>query len=96
MPNEFGKKFRQLRQENGWSLRQLSRYLGATAAYISQVELGQKLPMSDHKILIAASIFNVDPEELLILAACQRPIVIDTVGLPLSEIRRAVHFCLRW
>jgi transcriptional regulator with XRE-family HTH domain len=40
----LGKRIRELRAERGMSLRQLARRLGVSAAYVSDVELGRRLP----------------------------------------------------
>jgi hypothetical protein len=46
---QFGKDFRQLRKEQGESLRDCAKRLGFSAPYLADVELGRRLP--NEKIL---------------------------------------------
>lgn len=67
----FGQRIRELRQEKGWTLRQLAPKVGVGFTYLSKVETG-KLDFGDYpsEALIhrLAYALNADEEELLILA----------------------------
>ena len=67
----FGHKIRELRQANGWTLRQLAPKVGVGFTYLSKVETG-RLDFGDYpsEALIhrLAGALETDEEELLILA----------------------------
>lgn len=65
--NEFGKTFRKLREENGFSIKKLAGSLQVNYTYLSKIENSKSIP-SDEFINKIAEIFNVDAEELKVQA----------------------------
>lgn len=61
----FGEKLRQLRVQQGLTLKEMAEALGyRTHAYISELESGRKLPTAV-LVLKVARFFNVTTDELL-------------------------------
>ena len=71
----FGKMLRRLRNDRGWTLRDLEKKAGVKYAYLSQVEAGLAKP-SEELARKLARIFGEDPEEF-IFRARDIPKVID-------------------
>lgn len=71
IPMRFGPRIRQLRKAKNLSLRALAEAVGVSFTYISKIE-NEKLDFGDYpgEDLIAklAKAFNVDTDELLIMA----------------------------
>lgn len=65
--NEFGKTFRKLREEKGYSIKKLAGSLQVNYTYLSKIENSKSIP-SDEFIDKIAEIFNVDAEELKVQA----------------------------
>ncbi|HQB28596.1 MAG TPA: helix-turn-helix transcriptional regulator [Paludibacter sp.] len=65
--NEFGKTFRKLREERGYSIKKLAGSLQVNYTYLSKIENSKSIP-SDEFIDKIAEIFNVDAEELKVQA----------------------------
>jgi len=64
MEIEFGKKMRDIREANGWSLDEMAQKLGTTKQALSKYERGERTP----KITVAskfADILHVPLEELV-------------------------------
>ena len=59
----FGTKLRQLREEKNISLRELAKRMGVSAPFLSDIELGRRLPASD-KLELLAKELGVHIEEL--------------------------------
>lgn len=71
----FGKMLRRLRNDRGWTLRDLEKKAGVKYAYLSQVEAGLAKP-SEELAKKLAGIFGED-EEKFIFRAREIPKVID-------------------
>ena len=65
----FGTTVRQLRKDQGLSLRDLADRVGIDFTYLSKLELEQMNPPSDKVIRSLAQELDQDEEELLALAA---------------------------
>jgi Helix-turn-helix. len=65
--NEFGKTFRKLREENGYSIKKLARSLQVNYTYLSKIENNRSIP-SDEFIDKIAEVFNVDADKLKLQA----------------------------
>jgi transcriptional regulator with XRE-family HTH domain len=59
----FGSFLRQIREEKNISLRELAKKIGVSGAFLSDIELGRRLPSSD-KIELLAKEIGVPVEEL--------------------------------
>ena len=69
--NAFGNRIRELRQQKGYSLRQLAPLVGVGFSYLSKVERGRldfAGSASESLIHRLAGVLNADEEELLLLA----------------------------
>ena len=71
----FGKMLRRLRNDKGWTLRDLEKKAGVKYAYLSQVEAGLAKP-SEELAKKLARIFGEDEEEF-VFKARDIPKVID-------------------
>lgn len=89
----FGIKLREYRQKKGLTLAVMSRRLGVTEAYISQLENGRKGQPSPVLVDQICAVFGLiwdDAEELKTLARLSRVrVVIDTAGLGPEATRAA-------
>lgn len=65
--NEFGKTFRKLREDNGYSIKKLAGSLQVNYTYLSKIENNKSIP-SDEFIDKIAEIFKVDADELKVQA----------------------------
>ncbi len=59
----FGEKLKSIRIEKGVSLRNLADKLGVSAPYLSDVERGQRKPLSGEHIDKIADVLGLTPEE---------------------------------
>jgi len=62
--NRFGEKLRTLRKRHGYGLQQLGEILQVHHTFVSQLELGKKLPNA-LMILKIADIFGVSTDALM-------------------------------
>lgn len=69
MREEFGRLLRATRQEADLSMGDLARSLGVSVPYISDVERGNRAPLTKENILKVAAVMGVDPAPLLAAAA---------------------------
>ncbi len=76
----FGTKARDARVEREVSLKTVADALGFTAAYISDIERGNRNPPVPEKVMLWARIIGEDPDEFVMLAARDRP----SVELPIA------------
>jgi transcriptional regulator with XRE-family HTH domain len=60
---KFGEKLRELREKRDISLRELANKVSRSAAFLSDVELGRRMP-SDEVIVKLAEVLGVPLEEL--------------------------------
>lgn len=72
MANEYGNELRRIRLEKGISLRRLARDLGVSAAYISDVERGNRLPLPEDSTAKALKILKAKSEILTFHAVLGR------------------------
>lgn len=64
MAKNFGKRIRELREEQDYSLREFARKLGdVSAAHISDIELGRRFP-SEELLAKMAKLLGVSAEDL--------------------------------
>jgi transcriptional regulator with XRE-family HTH domain len=64
VPSNIGDRIRELREQKGWSQRELSRRVGINYSVMSRIESGQR-PVEDDEILKFADIFEVSTDYLL-------------------------------
>ena len=64
MKNEFGKRLKDLREERGLSMKQLSKLVNIGIASISRWENGQTIVNAD-QLIIFSKFFNVSVDYLL-------------------------------
>ncbi len=81
----FGKKIRQLRQEKGVTLKEMSKAIGVSSPYLSSLEHGKRGTPTWAMVQRIIAYFNViwdEAEELQRLAENSNPrIVVDTACL---------------
>lgn len=68
----FSELLRLTRQNCGRSMGQLARRLNVSVPYVSDVERGNRPPLTNEKILAAAEFLGVDPTDMLAAAAASR------------------------
>lgn len=72
MKGTFGALLRKVREEAKVSMGALARYLRVSVAYISDVERGNRAPLTNDKILRAADLLRISANPLLEAAAESR------------------------
>lgn len=78
---DFGERLRALRLERKVSMGELARSLNVSVPYISDVERGNRAPLTPDRILATAKVLSISPDELLRLAAEAK----GTIELPLTS-----------
>lgn len=68
MPTALGKRLVEARRGLGWSLREVERRTGIHNAHLSQIEKGTIERPDAHVLWLLASVYELDPQELLRLA----------------------------
>jgi HTH-type transcriptional regulator, competence development regulator len=68
MEKAFGTLVRQLRLQQGYSLREFARRIGLSPNFLSKMELGHFPPPGEQKIVLIAEILEQNTDELLALA----------------------------
>lgn len=61
---KFGQKLRYLREQRGYSLRELAEILGVHYTHLNKIELGQK-GVSTDLVLKVAQLFDVTTDQLM-------------------------------
>lgn len=61
----IGERIKQLRQAKGWSLAQLGRQIGYTAAGVHKWESGDSTNMKNETLLLLAAVLGTDPYYLV-------------------------------
>jgi len=84
----FGSLFKELRQENGFSIKKLGAKLDINYSYISKLENNHTVPSEDF-IRKIAGIFDYDQEELMLRAG---KIPDDIVDILRNNPKEAVKF----
>ena len=59
---DFGKKIKKLRRQNGFSARQLSKELGFNSSYFSTIENGEAYPSMQRFLLICEQL-GIEPAD---------------------------------
>ena len=72
MAERFGTALRRHRREAGKTLGDLARLLGVSIVYISDVERGNRRPLSNERILKIAEFLGVKPRHLIKAADRER------------------------
>ncbi|HJL78827.1 MAG TPA: helix-turn-helix transcriptional regulator [Candidatus Marinimicrobia bacterium] len=72
MKNYFGKFIREKREkfrkdDRKYSLRQVAMRIGIEPSYLSKLERGEQIHLSEEKIILLANELNEDPDVLLAL-----------------------------
>jgi transcriptional regulator with XRE-family HTH domain len=75
MSQRFGDALRRARRKGGKTLSDLAGLLGVSIVYVSDVERGNRKPLSSDRILKAARFLQIDPAPLLIAAAKERGVI---------------------
>lgn len=83
-PSLFGSELRRIREAAGIPLSQFARSLGVSAAYLSDVELGNRQPFDAERIGQVARLLDVNASDLKVLAA-------ETRGAFILEPVTAAH-----
>jgi transcriptional regulator with XRE-family HTH domain len=65
MDQTFGTLVRQLRLQNGYSLRELARRIELSPNFLSNMEGGHLPPPCEQKIVLIAKTLDQNPDELL-------------------------------
>ncbi len=68
----FGAMLRDRRERANRTLGALARHLGVSTPFLSDVELGRRLPLSPDRVVRAAEFIGVDAEMLLAAAVASR------------------------
>jgi transcriptional regulator with XRE-family HTH domain len=99
MPQRFGDTLRKARRKADKTLSDLAGLLGVSIVYVSDVERGNRKPLSNDRILKAARFLHTDPVPLIATAAKERgvieydiskarPLEVDVVGGLVSGLAR--------
>src|SRR5216684_8961857 len=72
MRSEFGDLLRKIRKRSGKTMFQLAQHLGVSVVFISDVERGNRAPLTTERILQAAQLLGTDALPLLKAAAEER------------------------
>lgn len=92
----FGVFLRKTRLHKGVTLQQLAKHLGCSVPYLSDVEHGNRGPLTEERIKQVAKLFVTDLEDLQIKAAISR----GKFNLPVRVSARhdevASHLATSW
>jgi transcriptional regulator with XRE-family HTH domain len=72
MPERFGDLLRRLRRKANRTLGDVARVLGVSVVYLSDVERGNRKPLSHERTLKVAAFLEIDPSELMEAADRER------------------------
>jgi len=76
--SDFGRYFRQAREEAGMSLRQAAKALGITHVYLGEVERGVRAPLPEKHWAKAIKVIpTLEREKLLRTKATSRPVQLE-------------------
>ena len=91
--SEFGGFVREKRLKKNIRLREFSRMVGISPAYISKMEMGESAPPKEENIKKMATILNVDTDMLLAkankISADIQAVIVSQPSLYASLLRRA-------
>lgn len=66
--NRFGEALRKARVGRGFTLRAVAERIGVSITYLSDVERGERPPLSAERIGAVAAALSIRPDELLAVA----------------------------
>lgn len=72
MQNQFGPLLRGLRSKAGKTMADVAEHLGVSVAYISDVERGNRAPLTNDRIIAVADFLGIDRSDLLKAAAADK------------------------
>ena|ERR1017187_7173340 len=72
MPERFGDQLRKLRRKGDKTLGDVARLLGLSVVYVSDVERGNRKPLSNERIVRIARFLGEDPTPLMEAADWER------------------------
>jgi transcriptional regulator with XRE-family HTH domain len=72
MPERFGDLLRKQRRKADKTLGDIARLLGVSVVFLSDVERGNRKPLSNERILKITGFFNSDPAPLMEAADLER------------------------
>jgi transcriptional regulator with XRE-family HTH domain len=72
MPERFGDLLRKLRRKADKTLGDVARLLGVSVVYVSDVERGNRKPLSNERIIQIAKLLGEDPTALIEAADWER------------------------
>ena len=72
MPERFGDQLRKLRRKGDKTLGDVARLLGLSVVYVSDVERGNRKPLSNERIVRVARFLGEDPTPLMEAADWER------------------------
>lgn len=78
----FGKKLRELREQKEISVRKFAAQLGFSAAYISDIERGLRLPPADERVAEMESILSA-------AGILRRMAQVERIGVRYGELSQA-------
>ena len=70
--NTFGPRLREARRSAGKTLEDVASHLGVSIPYVSDIERGNRAPLSNAKISVVAAFLGTDAEDLICAAAESR------------------------
>lgn len=92
----FGTFLRKMRLQKGVTLQQLAKVLGCSVPYLSDVEHGNRSPLTDERVKQVAKLFGLDVEDLQIKAAISRGKFKLPVRISTRHDEVAFHLSTRW
>ena len=75
MPERFGDLLRRLRRKANRTLGDVARLLGVSVVYLSDIERGNRRPLSRERILKVADFLKIEPTELMEAADRERGVI---------------------
>jgi len=75
MPERFGDLLRRLRRKANRTLGDVARLLGVSVVYLSDIERGNRRPLSRERILRVADFLEIEPTELMEAADRERGVI---------------------
>jgi transcriptional regulator with XRE-family HTH domain len=92
----FGSFLRKTRLKKKITLRQLAGHLGCSEPYLSDVEQGNRGPLTDSRIHQAASFLGIEPNELRLKAALSRGLFKLPTKVSAKHDEMAVRLAMTW
>ena len=93
----FGPMLRKIRKEHHRTLADLSRWLGVSIPYVSDVERGNRAPFPVERIRLLARELEVEPDDLMAAAAEDRgAFELRTDGVSEQGLKVGAALMRRW